>query len=52
MKYEIFDAHCDTALKLYFDGKNLYDSDCMVSAKSAKIIKKQHTQWQFSTIKA
>ena len=23
MKYEIFDAHCDTALKLYFDGKSL-----------------------------
>ena len=40
MKYEIFDAHCDTALKLYFDGKSLYDSDCMVSAEKCENYKK------------
>lgn len=40
MKYEIFDAHCDTALKLYFDGKSLYDSDCMVSAEKCGNYKK------------
>ena len=40
MKYEIFDAHCDTALKLYFDGKSLYDSDCMVSTEKCENYKK------------
>ena len=40
MEYEIFDAHCDTALKLYFDGKSLYDNDCMVSAKKCENYKK------------
>lgn len=40
MEYEIFDAHCDTALKLYFDSKSLYDNDCMVSAKKCENYKK------------
>ncbi len=31
--YKIFDAHCDTLLKLYFENKSIYDSDCMVSVK-------------------
>ena len=35
-----FDAHCDTALKLYFDSKSLYDNDCMVSAKKCENYKK------------
>lgn len=40
MEYTVFDAHCDTALKLYFEQKSLYDNDCMVSAKKCENYKK------------
>ncbi len=33
MEYSLFDAHCDTLLKVFFDGKSLYDGDCDVSIK-------------------
>lgn len=33
INYCIFDAHCDTALKIHYDKKSLYDSDCEVSVK-------------------
>lgn len=40
MEYIIFDAHCDTALKLYYEGKSLYDNNLMVSAKKCENYKK------------
>ena len=40
MAYSLFDAHCDTILKIYQSGKSLYDSPYHVSIKKLKNFEK------------
>lgn len=40
MEYSLFDAHCDTILKIYKSGKSLYDNDFDVSIKKLEVFKK------------